>query len=128
MEVNAPGKTMLLVVSILYIVFSGFGIIGSLALIGIGGALDTVGAGGDVTSLGFLALLASAFGLVIGILGIAFRKKVEKAVLLMGLGAAAIVFDIVAGAATGTLGPLSIIGFVLPVLYIIGAYMNKKAA
>ena len=129
MNTELKGKGMLKVVSILYIVFAAINILpGLLALLnGI-----RAGAGSDVglflIAVGLLAALSGVFGLVLGILGVKWCARPEKAKVLFILGMAFVVLkliDLVPAMVSGSgvsLGTLA--GFTLPVLYVVGAFRN----
>jgi hypothetical protein len=134
---NAPGKGILKVVSVLYIIFGGiFALLGVLALF----LATTISAwmggmmGGMMGGLGAMAggllcvvlLIPAAVYLVIGIIGARNADEPSKST-----------FFIVTGY---ILGGLSLIGLILwfsvwelimlamPVLFIVGGYMNRNAA
>ena len=131
------GKNMLKVVSILYIIFSGISILlGLLALVG-GGMIaaggDMMGAGvGAVAAIAGVVLIASSvFSLIVGIIGVKNCAKPEKAQVCFVLGIILIVLATFSLISTfGSEGNVfsALIGFVLPVLYTLGAYWNKQSA
>ena len=128
-QVKTPGAMMLLVVGILYVIFSGFGIIGSFVLIA-GDALLTELSGiigGSLMLIGIIALITSAFGLVAGISGIVLRNKPGKGKVLFTIGVILVAAAIVSilFAADG-LGVLSLVELVLPVLFLIGAMQKMN--
>lgn len=132
---NAPGKTILLVIGILYLVFSGFGLIGAAFLNEVGSAFDQIGReigmgglGGDVNNLAFMLFLSSGFGVLLGILSIAWRRNVGKAQILLFLGIAAAALEVISSITNDGSFMFLVIGLVLPVLLVVGAFMNKKAA
>jgi hypothetical protein len=133
---NAPGKGILKVVSILYIIFGGiFALLGVLSLF----LATTISAwmggimGGMMGGLGVMAggllfvvlLIPAAVDLVIGIVGVRNADEPSRST-----------FFIVTGF---ILGGLSLIGLILafsiwglimlvmPVLFIVGGYMNRNA-
>lgn len=135
------GKTFLQVTGILMIIGGGIGFIASLAL----GGLTTVLAimGGEVDGMGALIALAaiavvlsiigSVVELVAGIIGVKNCGKPEKAGVCLGWGIAVIVISVISNILTIAGGSdfsvLSLIlGLVLPVLYVVGAVLNKKSA
>lgn len=125
---NAPGKGILKVASILYIVFGGLwavvAIIGFFAagfIADIFGPLAVFGTIGSIF-VGIVFLIAAAVNLVVGIIGV---KNPTKSV-----------FFIVFGFILGALAVISIVfafniwlllGLVLPVLFVVGGFMNKGA-
>ena len=153
---TCPGKTYLRVVGIIMIVFSSLAIIMSLITLFAGGVttiglsaitssdpnaalqLETamVEAGvttSDVQAFGFVAIIASVvtllssiFTLIVGILGTKNANRPEKAKTLFVLGIICLVFAALPLFSGVTWS--NIVGLVLPVLYVIGASMNRKAA
>ena len=137
-----PGQTMLLVTGILLIVFNS---IGSIMLIGTLAMIDTWlwQFGGNsmralwqiIYTVGILVTLA-AVGL--GILGIAFSTKADKAKVLLAAVAAVlvvtmlynIVFVMMVMQYEAGLAVLEIItmplGFVVPIIFIVGAVRNNN--
>lgn len=137
---EAPGKGMLKVVSILLIIFGAIGIITSLIALAASsiisgvaselGAYDLEGVARDAANWAMIAsvlsIVNSALCLVFGIMGI--KKSADAA---QGK------FFIIAGIILCALALLSmimffsvigLIGFVLPILFIIGGVQNKNAA
>lgn len=86
------GKTMLKVVSILYIIFSGISILfGLLALVGggmiaAGGDMMGAGVGAVAAIMGVVVILSSVFSLIVGIIGVKNCAKPEKAQVCFVLG------------------------------------------
>ena len=83
-----------------------------------------------------LALVGSIAQLVAGIIGVANCKKPEKAmicivfgVIVAVLNVAGVILNVVSGNSSDFVSLIIglVLGLVLPVLYIVGAYMNKKA-
>lgn len=133
---TAKGAGFLKVTGILMIIGGAIGIIVSIvALLGIA-ALGTLADAhyelGMLYASGALALVGSIAQLIAGIMGVANSKKPEKAMTCIVFGVIVAVFN-VAGVILNVAGGNSfnfvslITGLILPVLYIIGAYMNKKA-
>lgn len=133
------GRLMLKVVGILYIVFASFSILAGLVAIAGGAALGiaggeslALGLGALAVILGFVAILSSVFGLVVGILGVKWCNRPDKAGTLFVLGIVLIVL-----AALSLLSSFSgdssasvvssLLGLVLPVLYTLGAWQNKQS-
>lgn len=156
MNQTCPGKTLLRVVGIVMIVFSVLAIILSCVTLFAGG-LTTAGMGaimesdpeaalqlenamneagvtaGDVRTfgaaaivLGIFALLSSIFQLVLGILGTKNAGRPEKATTLFVLGIISLVFAVIP--LFGGFNWQSLFGLVLPILYTVGASMNRRAA
>lgn len=124
---NAPGKGMLKTVSILFIVFGAIALVVSLLAV-LGSAL--VGSGLLLFAT-ILMLIASALDLVIGIIGVKKSGDPTQAGFFIVTGivlcALSLVSLIMSIASTG-FDVTSFVGFVLPILYIVGGNMNKKAA
>ncbi|MGI6499163.1 MAG: hypothetical protein ACOX0U_10315 [Oscillospiraceae bacterium] len=128
---KAPGKGFLLVCGILFVIFSGI----SLIVLAIGGSLVGALAGalsdyGTVTAAATTTLVISAiFGLInlaAGIIFIANSNKPEKAMLCLVFAILTIVLQIVSIILYGFTW-MSLIGFVLPILCLIGAIKNQGA-
>lgn len=129
---NAPGKGILKVVSILYIVFGGLWVL--LAIIGFAAtsllaelgplaALGALGAAAAGIIVGIIFLIAAAVNLVVGIIGV---KDPTKSTFF-------IVFGFILGAFAlinmfSAFNFWSILGLAMPVLLIVGGFMNKNAA
>lgn len=137
---NAPGKNFLLVVGILYVIFGGVAVITSLAGLVTADYWDTTmpTASGMSWSINYgIALAIALFNVFVGIMGIKYRARIEKAVLLMMLGFVDIVCVVantvfIAVIWGGVFGGVSaifgfVVGLVLPVLYLLGAYKNLGA-
>lgn len=127
---NAPGKGLLKVVSILFIVFGAIAVVVSLiALLGSAAlaAYDVTGALGGILIVGtIIALIASALELVIGIMGVKKSGEPSQANFFIVTGIILCVLQLVSMILNFQV--TSLIGFVLPVLFIVGGAMNKKAA
>lgn len=124
---NAPGKGMLKVTSILFIIFGAIAtIVSILGLIGAGMiSAVTMGATAILTVAMVLLLLVSVAELVIGIIGIKKSGDPTKAMFFVVTGIILCVLTLVSMIMSFQV--TSLIGFVLPVLYIIGGFMNKNA-
>jgi hypothetical protein len=130
---NAPGKTMLQVVSIIFIVFGAIATIVSIIALA-GSALLTAAVGGFGALFLVVSIIALASGvleLIIGILGLKKSKDPSKANFFIGWGIAMCVINLITMILSFLPGAAfswtSLIGFILPVLYIVGGVMNKKA-
>lgn len=134
---NAPGKGLLKTVSILFIIFGAIATI--LSIIGLAGSAALASMGGEVgAAVGGLLIIAVIFALIVSVLelvlGIVGLKKaadptkaqffITTGIILVALGLISLIIGIVNGGFSVT----SLIGFVLPILYIIGGSQNKKAA
>lgn len=125
---NAPGKGLLKVVSILFIVFGAIALVFSIiALLGAAAlaAFDSE-LGGMLVVGTVIALIASALELVIGIIGVKKSGEPSQAGFFIVTGIILCVLQLVSMILNFQV--TSLIGFVLPVLYIVGGAMNKKAA
>ena len=154
MQQNKPrGSVMILVVSIIMIIGSAFGLIGSLITGAAGAFVKTAMTDTEVQSalsqsglsvpadmlsqtltiITILSVISAIIELICAILGIVNRNKVEKAGLLIILGIVMIVVSLVANLVPmvmwkAAISAVSIIvGLVLPVLYLIGAFLNKNS-
>ncbi len=130
---NAPGKGLLKVVSILFIIFGAIAtIVSFLALIGSAAITAYLGDLGIVLILATaIMLIASVLELVLGIVGLKKCSDPEKAGLFIVTGIILCVLTLVSmimNIASAGFSAISLIGFVLPVLYIVGGAMNKKTA
>ena len=124
---------------ILYIIFGALGLLLSLALLAGGGLLLAAGAGtvgialGAVAGiLGAITVLTAVFYLILGILGVRNCDKPEKCGVNFVLGILVLVLVVIGlvvnVATTGPSGALSsVVGLVLPILYVMGAKENKDA-
>lgn len=134
---NAPGKGLLKTVSILFIIFGAIatvisllGVIGSAALTTVGGAIGTALGGLLMVALVVL-LIVSAAELIIGILGVRRSDDPTKSVFFITTGIILGVLSLIPliiNATAGAFQWMSLIGFVLPILYIVGGAMNRRAA
>ncbi|MGI5849511.1 MAG: hypothetical protein ACOX8Q_05540 [Christensenellales bacterium] len=125
------------VTGILMIIGGGLGIIlGIIAVLGVSLLVAALGAEADLGLLTFaavLSLVGAAVSLVAGILGVANAAKPEKATVCIVFGILTAVFsvlgNILTAAGGGDFSVISLItGLILPVLYLIGAFQNKKRA
>ncbi|NLT97147.1 MAG: hypothetical protein GXW96_03165 [Christensenellaceae bacterium] len=129
---DAPGKTFLKVVSILFIIFGAIAVIVSIiALIGATVAAALIPLAGILIVGTIILLVVSVLELVLGIVGLKKCGDPSQAnffiitgIILCVLALVSLIFSIAAGGFNVT----SLIGFVLPILYIVGGSMNKKAA
>lgn len=129
---NLKGSTLLKVVSIIMIVFGAIALI--VALLSIAGIAVLI-ASGIGTALLYGALVVSIIQCIIffvaGILGVVYAKKKEKAgtvivfgIVLIILNVLSIILSVVSG---GQVNASVIISFILPVLYLVGGYLNKNS-
>ena len=129
---------MLLKVSgILMIIGGGISIIvGIIAVLAVGALALALGGAANLGLLTFgaiLVLVSAVVELIAGIVGVSNAKKPEKAqtcvvygILVVVLVVIGNIFSMIGGASFNALGLL--IGLVLPALYLIGAFQNKKLA
>lgn len=128
---NAPGKSILRIVSILYIVFGGiFALMMLLSLFFsaglatlVEGMLGTLGTW--IGGLLFVAfLIPAAVDLIIGILGVKYADEPSKTSFFIVIGIILSVLTLISLISSFTVW--SLIMLVMPVLYIVGGYMNKN--
>ena len=124
----------LIVTGILMIIGGGLSIIlGIIAMLGVAlivSALGTEEMLGLLIFATILALLGAIVSLVAGILGVANAAKPEKANICIVFGILAAMLSVLGNVLTATSGGTFsvfnlILGLVLPVLYLIGAFQNK---
>ncbi len=130
---NAPGKGLLKVVSILFIIFGAIATIVSLfATIGLAAITAYVGDLGIILSISTIVMLiASVLELVLGIAGLKKCNDPAKASFFVTSGIALCVLTLaglILSIASSAFSVTGVIGFILPVLFIVGGIMNKKAA
>ena len=126
----APTRNRLLfVVSILIIIGGAINLIAGFGLV-------AAGAGYGVSSgvFGFAVLVsfvAAIYMLIIGILGCANSAKPEKGGLLVNLGYGSLaipILNIILAVMLDSFTFSNVLGFLLPILYLIGAFNLKKQA
>ncbi|HHU04090.1 MAG TPA: hypothetical protein GXZ81_03615 [Fastidiosipila sp.] len=119
---------------ILMIIGGGLSIIlGIIAMLGVAlivSALGTEEMLGLLIFATILSLLGAIVSLVAGILGVANAAKPEKANICIVFGILAAILSVLGNVLTATSGGTFsvfnlILGLVLPVLYLIGAFQNK---
>ncbi len=125
---NAPGKGILKVVSILFIIFGAIATL--LSIIGLAGSAMlssmTYGLTGMLTFAMVIALIASALELVMGIIGLKKCDNPSQAGFFIVTGIILCALNLISMIMYFQV--TSLIGFVLPVLFIIGGIQNKNAA
>ena len=134
---SAPGKNFLLIVGILYIVFGGLSVITSAGGLATADYWDRVFPTANDMSWSVyytIFLIGSLFHVFIGIMGVVNRTRLERASTLRVLGGIDIgyvIFGAILGFVvfTSALGGFVavftlVLGFVLPILYIVGAQKN----
>lgn len=132
---------MLQVTGIIMIIGGAIGLIGAISLIFlsmaatavVGSVSSSAGSqlGGILMFYCIIALVAAVAELVAGILGAANHNKPEKAktclifgIIVLAIGVLSVIISMVAG----QFGFNSLLSFVLPILYTIGAFFNSKFA
>lgn len=120
------------VTGILMIIGGGLGIILGIIAVGVVGVAMAIGEASGLTMFGSILVLVSAVvSLIAGIIGVKNASKPEKAQTCIVFGILTAVFAVL-GSALSMAGGSSfnftsfLIGLVLPVLYLIGAYQNKS--
>ena len=145
----AKGATIIKVVSILLIIFSVIALIMLIAGAAVAGALvgganelalseEAIEAGVDASQITkaagaiggaiVVSIIACIVELIAGILGLVFAKKPEKAIVLIVFGVILIVLQIVGIVMGGSFSWTTIVGFILPILYLVGAILNKNGS
>jgi len=141
---NAPGRKHILVTSILLIVLNAFlTLLHILTLLSIDFWLPVYG-GEALRGIWILitmaGILLSLFFVAVGILGVIFCGRIDRAGMLIGFGSATVATTIVFNAASAMFSSnnfgesvyfeiiFTMAVLVLPILYIVGAVKNKKAA
>ena len=138
MNTTAPAKGLLKVTGILLIIFGAIAtvvsliaVIGSAALTSVAGAYGAAAIGGLLLLVTIFSLINSVLSFVFGIMGAGKRSAdPSKAGFYVVAGiilAALALISLIMGIASSGFSFTSLIGFVLPVLYIIGGLQNKKA-
>ena len=125
------------VTGILMIISGGISIIVSIiAVLGVGVLAAALGGDGSLTLLmlaAVLALISAVISLVAGILGVKNAAKPEKAMVCIVFGILTAVLSVLGNVLTVAGGgsfsiPSLLLGLVIPVLYLIGAFQNKQRA
>lgn len=131
---------LLKVVSIIWVIFAGIGVVLSVIAISALGAASSLGAAmgatvdvGMLTVATIISIAGSAIALIAAILGIMNSSKPEKAQICIIFGclviALSIISTVISLVSGGTFDIFSfIIGLIIPVLYLIGAFQLKKSA
>jgi len=136
---SAPGKTRLKVCGILYIVFGGlsfmvglYAMFGFVALSRLGGAAmwEEVGMTAALAfAISFGVLVQSGFSIFVGVMAATYAAVIEKATFLRAIiiiHAAILLLTIIAEFMV-EFSPLSVFGFVVPIIAFIGAQQNVRA-
>lgn len=134
---TAPGKKILKISGIIFIGFAVLGIISIFSSIVLIPYLQNSGVSnfGGTTGMVFM-IISGVIGVilntVIGLAGIKYSNIVEKAKLLILMVVIFCIFQIVSIIISSSItknafSPISLINFILPSIFFIGAYMNYKA-
>ncbi len=129
------GEKFLKITGILMIIGGALGIIfGLLAVVGVAALASAVeGSAGVLYLAAFLVLVSAIIELIAGIMGVKYCKVPEKAQSCLVIGIVVAVMSVL-GQILNVVGGSSfsatslITGLILPVLYIVGAVLNKKSA
>lgn len=142
---QAPGKMLLLVTGIIYILLAAVGIFSNLTVLA-GAAMVANGIGAEaeelralitpaVLAVTVLGMAQSILGMAMGVLGVRDRARPERARPCLVLGVIVLVMSL--ASAVGTLAAQGldpavlagkVIGVLIPALYTYGAWLNKRAA
>lgn len=123
---NAPGKGLLKVVSILFIVFGAIATV--VSVLGLVGAVWISSAVSDVGMMLMVAMIILLFGslleLVLGIVGLKKCGDSSKAKYFIITGIILCLIMLVSVILNFQI--TNLVGFVLPILYIVGGIMNNR--
>jgi len=128
---------LVFVVSILLIIggalsiISGFGLFGLISLVNAAGGYYAGPSVGLIVITGIIAIVAGAYELIVGIIGVRNADKPAQGGLLFTLGIGLCVITLISMILTIAAGGNAfsgILGFVLPVLFLIGAMNLRKQA
>lgn len=127
---NAPGKGILKVVSILYIVFGGIWALFMILSLFLGSAIaGMLGGmiGGWVGGVLFVIfLIAAAVNLVIGIIGSKKADDPTRALFFIVVGIILAILTLISLISDFSIWNL--LGLVMPILFIVGGVQNRNAA
>ena len=134
MQTQTVGSKLLKVVGILLIVFGSIGLVGAIVTIGGIALLISLGYNGTLLYVAAaISIISAIVNFVAGIIGVTSWNKPEKSKTCMILGilmivcqVAALISNIVSKQSAGTVIFSTIVGLVLPVLYIMGAKQLEK--
>ena len=121
----APGRGLLKVVGILMIIFGSISVVFFLAALGLSNLL-VMNIYFNFTAYILISILLEGYIIFLGIMGVMHADKPEKAMMLVILGACAFLIPIFGFVMAG-FSWLSIFGFTLPILFLIGAILNLRA-
>lgn len=136
---NARGRTLLKVVGIINIIIGILSTIGSILLMlggrflsELGTAAGEAGAGAALgalaTASAFISLIFSILLIVSGAVAVKRCNEISSACFIFGIVLVLIQVILLVVSITSTgFDPMSLFGLVLPVLYLIGGALNRKA-
>ena len=129
---EAKGKGFLKVVGILMIIGGAIGIISSIVLLACtapaAAVLSMIGiSSGAVIASGLLGLVGAALELVAGILGVKNCADPSKANSCIAFGIVVLALTVISNILYFSVLSF-LLGLILPVLYLIGAFLNKQSA
>ncbi len=130
---NAPGSGLLKVISILYIIFGAIFAVFMLLSLALGPAISSItegvlgGFGAMLGGILFLVfLIPAAVDLVIGIIGVKKAGDPSAAMFFIVVGIVLGVLTLISLITSFSI--VSLLGLVMPVLFIVGGVQNKNAA
>lgn len=136
---EAPGKGLLKVTGILFIIwglinavitilgFAGVGAISSFLGMANNNTTAAGTIGGILTGVLVLMLIGALFEIIVGAVGVSNSEKPRNASICITLAVIMIILQLVTGF-VGVFNWISIIGLLLPILYLIGAIRNRSSA
>ncbi len=125
-------NTLIFVVSILLIIGGAFDLIAGFGLVA---TVAAVAAYAGTSSLGLVAVdmvfvfIAGIFLLIVGVIGVRNAARSDKADLLFKLGIGLVVVSLISlilAIAAGASAFSGVVGFLLPILFVVGANNMKK--
>ena len=124
---KAPGKGFLQVCGILFVIFAGISLVVLAASGSVMGGLASYGISDSrITTMLIVSAIFTVIDLIAGIIFIANCNKIDKAFVCIFFAILTIVLQIISIIISGFTW-LSLIGFVLPILCLIGAVKNMNA-
>lgn len=122
-------STLLKVVSIIMIVFGALGLLSSIALFSTSSAMapyyEAMGVAAPSTLSKVLALVGSIVMIAAGIIGVAYKSRQLVLIIGISLIVVHVVSIIDTTVTTGMFAPFTLIGLVLPILYMWGWYQSN---
>ena len=129
---KAPGSSLLLATGIIYAILGGINVILSFVLLNMADAVQgtMLGVGNAVAAgargIAILGLIAGAWSLVVGVMGINHRANLDKAHTLRAFAIIALSLSIIIIFIV-EFSFLTFLSLVTPILYLVGAQKNVKA-